>query len=98
MTTAEEWTADDELPVESIADRAMTLAAHAVTLATFWKGIGPTSAGEYTDVLVAAYELGDPEQFASVLCEVSTSDQGSALEIAKAFTERVIATKTSPPQ
>lgn len=91
MTTTEEWVSDDDEEAttsESIADRAMRLAAHAVTVAAFWNAVGPTSTTENIEALVAAYRLGDPEQFASVMCEVTTD---SALEIVRAFVQRVSA-------
>lgn len=94
MTTVEEWMSDDdddEEQSESIADHAMTLAAHAVRLAAFWNSVGPTTTDDFVDVLVAAYQLGNPEQFASVLCEVSTPDDASALDIVRAFMRRFAA-------
>lgn len=66
-------------------------AARVLTLAAFWNSFGPASAEELVEVLVAAYKLGDPEEFANVLCEVSTPDCGSTLDIVTKFVERIAA-------
>lgn len=76
---------------ESITDHAVRLAAHAVKLAAFWNSVGPMRAEGLVDVLAAAYELGNPKQFASVLCEVAEPDDAYALDIVKAFVQRVAA-------
>ncbi len=61
------------------------------TLAAYMQHIGTTSACMYTDALVAAYELGNAENFAMVLCDVSVPDSKDVcpLEVVQAFMLRV---------
>lgn len=47
----------------------------------FWNSTGETTFEQYTEALAAAFDLGNRREFANVLCEVSTAERNSALEI-----------------
>ena len=74
----------------------MTAAEARTVLEEFWESCGPTTVEQGTQALLAAYQLGDKEEFAGILGEVVypglEADRGDvAWEVLTAFKQSDIA-------